>query len=50
MSVTSAIRELRKLKRIAYSSGEVQHTAVTKTQRLIFEALGIDIEDLLAVK
>lgn len=50
MPVTSAIRELRKLKRITYSSGEVQHTAVTKTQRLILDALGIDIGDLLAVK
>ena len=50
MPVTSVIRELRKLKRITYSSGEIQHTVVTKTQRLILDALGIDSEDLLAVE
>ena len=50
MPVTSAIRELRKLKRITYSSGEVQHTVVTKTQRLVLDALGIDSDELLAVR
>ena len=50
MPVTVAIKELRKLKRITYSSGEVLHTVVTKTQRLILDALGIDIDELLAVE
>lgn len=50
MPVTSAIRELKKLKRITYSSGEVQYTVVTRTQRLILDALKVDSEDLLAVR
>jgi len=50
MPVTQAIHELKKLKQITYSSGEVQHTAVTKTQRLILNALDIDVDELLAVK
>ena len=50
MPVTQAIRELKKLKRISYSSGEIQYTAVTKTQGLILDALGIGVEEMLAVK
>ena len=49
MPVTKAVRELRKLKRITYSSDEIQHTVVTKTQHLILDALKIDSKELLAV-
>jgi len=49
MSVGVAMRDLRKLKRITYSDGSVLHTAITKTQRQILDALGIDIEALLAL-
>ena len=49
MPVGTALRELRKLKRIIYPDGSVQHTAVTKTQRTILGSLGIDPEELLAL-
>jgi len=50
MSVEAALRELSKLKRITYPNGSIQHTAITKTQRLVLSALGIKPEELLGIK
>ena len=48
ISVESAIKELKKLKRIIYPDGSVQHTTVTKKQREILQALDIAADNLLS--
>ncbi|MCL2631995.1 MAG: transposase [Coriobacteriia bacterium] len=47
-TVGSALRELKKLKRVTYPDGSVHHTVITKSQRLVLEALDITAEELLA--
>jgi transposase len=49
MPIPAALRELRKLKRISYANGAVSHTAITKKQRGILEALGITPESLIGL-
>jgi len=49
-TVGSALRELKKLKRITYPDGSVHHKVITKSQRLVLEASGITADELLAMK
>jgi transposase len=49
MTVPEALGHLSKLKRITYGNGSVSHTAVTKAQKAILEAVGITPEELLAM-
>ena len=48
--VDTALRELRKLKRITYQDGTIIHTTITKTQRQILTALNLDKTALLTTK
>jgi len=49
MSVGTALRELHKLKRITFPDTSAVYSTVSKTQRDILTALGIDVETLFKI-